>query len=168
MYFFGGRNNTQRNGIGGISFTYTTPIGRCNVGFHFHCNTFGESKDSMTIVNSFYALVAHIMDQNFDDVIAGQLVKWPTRAEVRFQNHYEYVDIHNFVGNHLFVTSYPDDDEDTYVHELVDISSAIKISLILDTDGFADYEIKPLKALRDSYQNMASRGGGSVMMGSAN
>ena len=168
MYFFGGRNNTQRNGIGGNFFTCTTTIGRCDGSVCFDGNTFGESTNSMTLVNSFYRLVADIMDENFDDVMGGKLVKWPTRAEVRFQNHYEYVDIHSFWGHDLFVNSYEDEGEDTIVHELIDISSAIKITLILDTAVFPQYEIKPLKVLRDSYKHCAARGDRSVIMGAAN
>ena len=168
MYFFGGRNNTLRNGIGGFFFTYTTAIGRCDGSVCFDGNTFGESKTSMTLLSSFYRLVAQEMTEGLRNWEPEKLVSWPTYARVQFENRKVQIEIPSALGNNVFFESYPAEDIHAYVHELIDISSAISITLYLEQELFFEYEIEPLTSSRDFYSNMAERAERPVVVGSAN
>ena len=108
MYFFGGRNNTLRNGIGGFFFTYTTAIGRCDGSVCFDGNTFGESKTSMTLLSSFYRLVAQEMTEGLRNWEPEKLVSWPTYARVQFENRKVQIEIPSALGNNVFFESYPE------------------------------------------------------------
>ncbi len=122
----------------------------------------------MTLISSFYRLVAQEMTEGIRNWEPEQLVSWPTFARVQFETRKAQIEIPSALGNNVFFESFPDEDLDAYVHELIDISSAISITLYLEQEFFFEHEIEPLTSLRDFYANMADRAERPVVVGSAN
>ena len=122
----------------------------------------------MTLLSSFYRLVAQEMTNALNEWEPEKLVSWPTYARVQFQNRKAQIEIPSALGNNVFFESYPDEDIHAYVHELIDISSAISITLYLEQELFFEHEIEPLTSSRDFYDKMADRADRSVVVGSAN
>lgn len=126
MYFFGGRNNTRRNGVGGNLRDITTTIACRNGSVCFDRNTFGESKNSMRGLDTFYELVTADIMKAISQYRLGDMWLWPTGFEFTFASGESfYADSNECCGYGVFLTRIEDIDEDIFDAILIDVTSAV-------------------------------------------